>query len=127
MESRGDSRLVLGPVAFDLIKERLAAALLGVRPTLKRKQARTFERIEGVKKPTPVLATKPNEQNHKNEELQLDGLASLRLSTRVTMILHSLHIRSLQDLRTADEKVLGRYLARLEIEALKKMSALAMP
>ena len=37
------------------------------------------------------------------------------------MILHSLHIRSLQDLRSADENVLAKYLTMTQINTLKKL------
>src|SRR5262249_1680728 len=38
-------------------------------------------------------------------------------------ILHSLHIRSLQDLRTADERVLAKHLTKIQIKALKRRDA----
>ena len=39
------------------------------------------------------------------------------------VILHALHIRSLQDLRTADENLLAKHLTMMEIKALKRRSA----
>jgi hypothetical protein len=47
---------------------------------------------------------------------------AMQFAPRVMMILHSLHIRSLQDLRTADEKLLAKHLTMTEIKAMKKLS-----
>jgi UvrD-like helicase C-terminal domain len=122
LESRGNSRLVLGPVASDVIKKRLAEALLGLRPTLKSKQTRKFEQVETAKNPIPRPGAKP-----KTQQIGSGGLANLRLAPRVTMILHSLHIRSLQDLRAADEKLLAKHLTMIEVKALKHRSAPSIP
>src|SRR5262249_16898534 len=101
LESGGNSRLVLGPVAGDVIKIRLAEASLGLRQTLKPKQMRQIEPTETAKKPIPSLAGKRKTQPRGSERTDSAGLANLRLAPRVTVILHSLHIRTLQDLRRA--------------------------
>ena len=53
LESHGNSRSVLGPVASDVIKQRLAEASLGLRPILKRKQMRKFQEIWNPKEADP--------------------------------------------------------------------------
>jgi hypothetical protein len=123
LESRGNGRLVLGPVASDVIEKCLAEALLGVRPTLKPKQLRKFEQIGTAKNPIRSPGAKPKPQPLGSKQIDAGGLANLRLSPRVMVILHSLHIRSLQDLRTADENLLAKHLTMMEIKALKRRSA----
>jgi hypothetical protein len=126
LESRGNSRLVLGPVASGVIEKRLAEALLGLRPTLKPKQMRKFEQIGIAKKPVLSLEVKPKLQPRKSEQIDSGGLASLRLTPRVMMLFHSLHIRSLQDLRRADEKLLAKHLTMIEVRELKRRSAASL-
>ena len=121
LESRADSKFVLGPVASDVIKKRLAEASLGLRPTLKPKQMRKFEQVATARNPIPKPVAKSRRfWPRGNEQAVSGGLANLRLAPRVMMILHSLHIRSLQDLRTADEKLLAKHLTMSEVKALKK-------
>jgi hypothetical protein len=123
LERRGNSRLVLGPVASDVIEKRLAEALLELRPTLKPKQMRKFEQIRIAKNRMPTIGAKLNPKPRRSEPNGLGGLASLRLTPRVTALLHSLNIRSLQDLRRADEKLLAKHLTMIEIKELKRRSA----
>jgi superfamily I DNA/RNA helicase len=126
LDSHGNSRLVLGPVASEVIKKRLAEALLGLRPTLKPKQMRKFEQNETAKNPLPSFNAKPRIQPYGSEQIDSGGLANLRLAPRVMVILHSLHIRSLEDLRKADKKLLAKYLTGIEIGELKRLSAASM-
>jgi hypothetical protein len=123
LEARGNSRLVLGPVASDIIKQRLAEASLGIRPSLKPRQVRKIERAGNVQFSSPAsLRTKSDSQPSISGPADVGGLANLRLAPRIMAILHSLHIRSLQELRVADEKVLNNYLTMTQIETLKKLS-----
>jgi hypothetical protein len=122
LESRGNSRSVFGPVASDVIKKRFAEASLGLRPTLKRKQLKDYEQADSAKNSSPSLGARSSTLPHVNEQAGSDGLGSLRLAARVMAILHSLHIRSLQDLRTANEKILAKHLTMTEIKELKKRS-----
>jgi hypothetical protein len=113
---------VLGPVASDVIEKRLAEASLGIRPSLKPKQMRKIEQAGNVQIPSRVsLRTKSNSRRPVAVSSAVTGLASLRLAPRLTAILHSLHIKSLQELRAADEKVLGKHLTMAQIKTLKRL------
>lgn len=111
---RGTS--VLGPVAGDVIKMRLVEASLGLRPSIRPKPMR--KRLS-----SPIQIAPPAESGENKpvvrETPPSRGLEKLGLETREMMILHSLNIRSLQDLMAANEKVLARYLAKTKINALK--------
>jgi AAA domain/UvrD-like helicase C-terminal domain len=122
LESRGNSRSTLGPVASDVIEKRLAEASLGIRPSLKPRQMRKIER---ALQPSALVnsRTQLNRAPPASEPTGAEGLAQLRLTPRVTTLLHNLHIRSLEELRRADEKLLGKYLTLTEINALKRLSS----
>ena len=82
IKSRGNSRLVLGPVAGDVIKQRLAEASLGIRPSLKPRQIRKIERAGNVQIPTPAnLLTNSNSRPPVSEpKAAVGGLEDLRLA-----------------------------------------------
>jgi hypothetical protein len=125
LESGGNSRPMLGPVASDVLKIRLAEASLGLRPSLKPRRMERLDHIEAGKKPDTTPPEKPTTPPRDGKSTSA-GLASLRLAPRVLVILHSLHIRTLEDLSKADAKPLARHLTRSEITALKKRAAAAI-
>ena len=112
----GSGTSVLGPVARDVIQARLAEASLGLRPSIRPKPIR--------KRPSlPITNGSPADSSERKQLIRethtSSGLEKLGLTTRQMMILHSLNIRSLQDLIDASEKLLGKYLAKSAIDALK--------
>lgn len=122
-ESRGNSGFELGPVAVDVIKKWLAEALLGLRPSLKPKQIRKFEQSKVAKNPITKPSATPKQHVSGSKQSGPTGLSRLRLAPRVMVILHSLHIRSLQELRKADDKLLAKHLTMLEVKELKRRAA----
>jgi UvrD-like helicase C-terminal domain len=118
LESGSGSGSVLGPVARDVIKTRLAEASLGLRPSLKPKQIRKSpaSQIQITSPATPGEKSKDRPPFRKPHSR---GLERLSLTAREMMILHSLNIRSLRDLMAANENVLARHLTMARIRALK--------
>lgn len=108
----GNAGGVWGPVARNVIKARLAEAALGLRPIFRPKPARkknlpsppSFEKPQEI----PVVETAP------------DDLHRLGLTPRQTIILHSLHVRTLRELLDVSDGVLGKTLGRAEISHLRE-------
>lgn len=115
----GSGTSVLGPVARDVIKTRLAEASLGLRPSIKPRPIRK-------RASSQILITSPAESDENKpvirERSPSSGLEILGLTPREMMIFHSLNIRSLRDLIAANEKVLSRHLAKTKINALKGLA-----
>jgi hypothetical protein len=117
----GTGTSVLGPVARDVVKMRLAEASLGLRPSIKSRPTR--------KKPSLIETTSPAGPSENKplirETAPPSGLEKLGLTPREMMILHSLNIRSLQDLIDANEKALAKHLTITAITALKDLAKMA--
>jgi hypothetical protein len=119
LESGGGSGSVLGPVARDVIKTRLAEASLGLRPSLKPKQIRK----DPASPIQPFSLATPGEKSKDRPPFRKPpsgGLERLNLTAREMAILHSLNIRSLRDLMAANENVLARHLTMTRIRTLKR-------
>jgi hypothetical protein len=117
----GTGTTVLGPVARDVVKTRLAEASLGLRPSIKSRPTR--------KRPSLIETTAPAGPSENKplirETAPPSGLEKLGLTPREMMILHSLNIRSLQDLMDANEKALAKHLTITAIKALKDLAKMA--
>ncbi len=111
----GTGTSVLGPVARDVMKNRLAEAALGLRPSLRSRPTR--------KRSAPTETALPTERSEDRplvrEVSRPAGLENLGLTTRELMILHSLNIRSPHDLINASEKLLAKHLTMTAINSLK--------
>ncbi|WP_316186311.1 MULTISPECIES: UvrD-helicase domain-containing protein [unclassified Bradyrhizobium] len=108
---------VLGPVARDVVKTRLAEASLGLRPSIKPKPLRKKTSL------TQATVTAEAPQDPKpptHDSARPNGLEKLGLAARELMILHELHIRSARDLIDADDKILAKHLTMTVINALKE-------
>jgi hypothetical protein len=117
----GAGTAVLGPVARDVMKIRLAEASLGLRPSIKSRPMR--------KRPLLIEPASPAEPAENRlpvrDTARLSGLEKLGLPAREMMILHSLNIRSLQDLINANDKALAKYLTGTAIDTLKDLARAA--
>jgi hypothetical protein len=94
--------MLWGLVARSVIQDRLTEAALGLRPSIRSEPVEPFEK---------QLIGRENEFS--------DGLEDLGLTTREMMILHSMHIKILQEFLLASDASLARHLTRTVIAALK--------
>jgi hypothetical protein len=113
---------VLGPVARDVVKTRLAEASLGLRPSIKPKPLR--KRLSPAKTSVPAEPL-PGSKPPTPDSARPSGLDKLGLAARELMILHELNIRSVHDLIDVDEKVLAKHLTVTAINALKEKARTA--
>ncbi|MBR1240257.1 UvrD-helicase domain-containing protein [Bradyrhizobium sp. AUGA SZCCT0274] len=115
----GHGTSALGPVAREVINTRLAEASLGLRPSIRPKPVR--------KRPSPPIQVGPPAASIESRPIIRDtppsgGLDKLGLATREMMILHSLNIRTRQDLLAADDRVLEKYLTKTAVKTLKQLA-----
>jgi superfamily I DNA/RNA helicase len=112
----GTGASLLGPVARDTMKVRLAEASLGLRPSIK---PRPMRKRPLLVHPASAEDGLPDHKSTSHEPARPSGLEKIGLTAREMMILHSLNIRSLHDLIEADEKLLAKHLTMTVINGLK--------
>jgi hypothetical protein len=112
---------IWGPVARSVIQERLTEAALGLRPSIRSRPARR----KSSTPPQIKASVEPLEKQLPGRENALsDGLEDLGLTTREMMILHSMHIKTLQEFLLANDGSLAKHLTRTVIAALKDRARL---
>src|SRR4051812_2576847 len=98
------------------MEDRFAEAALGLRPSIRSKPARR-------KSQTPSQIIAPKESFDKQvaglDGASSDGLGGLGLTTRQMMILHSMHIKTLQDFLLATDASLSKHLTKTVIATLR--------
>lgn len=119
----GVGGLIWGPVARSVIQDRLTEAALGLRPSIRSKPARRKSSIPPQSSSIPPEITASNESLDKRlagrDGASSDGLGDLGLTTRQMMILHSMHIKTLQEFLLASDASLSKHLTKAVIATLK--------
>jgi hypothetical protein len=106
---------IWGPVARSVIQDRLTEAALGLRPSIRSKPARRKSSF-----PPQIASNESFEKQLSGRDgASSDGLGDLGLTTRQMMILHSMHIKTLQEFLLASDGSLAKHLTKTVIAALK--------